>query len=569
MVIIMANVRSRLEELNIDLEAIEALKDENIKTAIILLFNIIEEQAADFKEIQIENQRLRDENNRLKGEQPKPKIKGNKKSQEISSEKERNNSSKNKKKKKRKKSSKKNKIIINRTQKCEVDKSLLPGDAEFKGYQDVIVQDIVIQQDNILFQKEVFYSKSQNKSFMGKLPVGYRGDYGPSLKSLSIILKFVCNVSEPKILDFFRNYGVKISAGTISNILIKDKKVFHTEKDELYQAGLASTIYQQIDDSGARVNGENYYTHVLCNDLYTAYFTTKKKDRLTVLDILRNFRERGYCFNVEAITLLERMRVPKKIIEKVNDFEKEKILSDNEIGKLLDETFPDVNKTYKIYRTRILESAAIAYYHKELEYPIVKLFVADDAPQFKLLTEGLGLCWVHDGRHYKKLTPVISVNVKKLEGFLKKYWIFYKKLLKYKKKPTIKKAEKLSNQFDKLFNTQTGYENLDDRIAKTKAKKNELLLVLKYPNIPLHNNAAELAERAHVRQRDVSLHTITKDGTDAKDTFMTIVQTAKKLGISSYQYIFDRTSENFNLPSLAEIIRKKSTGGTLDLYDST
>ena len=101
---------------------------------------------------------------------------------------------------------------------------------------------------------------------------------------------------------------------------------------------------------------------------------------------------------------------------------------------------------------------------------------------------------------------------------LKKYWIFYKKLLKYKKKPTIKKAEKLSNQFDKLFNTQTGYENLDDRIAKTKAKKNELLLVLKYPNIPLHNNAAELAERAHVRQRDVSLHTITKDGTDAKDS---------------------------------------------------
>ena len=28
--------------------------------------------------------------------------------------------------------------------------------------------------------------------------------------------------------------------------------------------------------------------------------------------------------------------------------------------------------------------------------------ICDDAPQFKLLTETLGLCWIHDGRYYKK-----------------------------------------------------------------------------------------------------------------------------------------------------------------------
>jgi hypothetical protein len=62
-------------------------------------------------------------------------------------------------------------------------------------------------------------------------------------------------------------------------------------------------------------------------------------------------------------------------------------------------------------------------------------------------------------------------------------------------------------------------------------------MVLKHPEIPLYNNDAELGARAQVRKRDVSLHTMTEDGTKANDTFLTIVQTAKKLGVSAYAYI--------------------------------
>jgi hypothetical protein len=67
-----------------------------------------------------------------------------------------------------------------------------------------------------------------------------------------------------------------------------------------------------------------------------------------------------------------------------------------------------------------------------------------------------------------------------------------------------------------------------------------LLKVLVLPEVPLHNNVAELAARAKVRKRDVSFQTITEKGTKANDTFMTIVQTAKKLGVNTYQYICDR-----------------------------
>jgi hypothetical protein len=39
---------------------------------------------------------------------------------------------------------------------------------------------------------------------------------------------------------------------------------------------------------------------------------------------------------------------------------------------------------------------------------------------------------------------------------------------------------------------------------------------------------------------------------------MTIVQTAKKLDVSAYDYILDRESNKFEMPSLAQLIREKS-----------
>jgi len=57
----------------------------------------------------------------------------------------------------------------------------------------------------------------------------------------------------------------------------------------------------------------------------------------------------------------------------------------------------------------------------------------------------------------------------------------------------------------------------------------------------------------------MSFQTITEEGTKANDTFMTIVQTAKKLGISAYQYICYRVGSTFEMPSLVQLIREKSS----------
>ena len=66
--------------------------------------------------------------------------------------------------------------------------------------------------------------------------------------------------------------------------------------------------------------------------------------------------------------------------------------------------------------------------------------------------------------------------------------------------------------------------------------------MLSYPELPLHNNESELGARTQARYRDISLHTINEKGTEAKDTFMTIVSTAKKLMVNPYRYLFDLIS---------------------------
>ncbi len=175
------------------------------------------------------------------------------------------------------------------------------------------------------------------------------------------------------------------------------------------------------------------------------------------------------------------------------------------------------------------------------------------------MTDDLALCWVHEGRHYKKLSPVVACHQQALDKFLDDFWDYYRDLLAYKDSPSEPGAEKLRSEFDQLFDTDSGYQQLDERKRLTAAKIKELLRVLEHPELPLHNNPAELAARTMVQRRNTSYATQTPEGTKAWDTFMSLVATTRKLGISFFEYVRDRISRIGNIPSLGTIIREKSS----------
>jgi len=517
-----------------------------------MLLNLVETLKTGNQALREQVQRLRDEINRLKGEQGKLDIKANKKprtSSNHSSEKERHQP------KKRKRGRKLDKIKIDREAELDVDPECLPADAEFKGHEEVTVQDLSIHTDNVLFRKRKYYSASEGKTYLAELPPGYEGEFGPSIKSLAVVMHFGMQTTEPKILEFFGHFEIQISSGQLSNILIKDKATFHAEKDAIYEAGLRSSPWQHIDETGARVNGQNQRCHIVCNPLYTAYFTTEKKDRLTVIDVLRNSSERSFLLDDEAFELLHSLRLSARVSGQLNCLPHDQELGESEFAGLLDQHLPNLGPQQRKW---VLDATAIAAYHAQTGFPVVELLICDDAPQFKLVTDELSLCWIHEGRHYKKLVPHIAYHRQLLDDFLTRYWGFYGQLLVYRGHPTGEDRLRLTGEFDALFSSVTGYDALDERITKTKAKKASMLMVLEHPEIPLHNNSAELGARKRVRRRKISFGTRSEDGTKAWDTFATLEATAKKLGVSFFEYIYDRISGAYEMPSLADLISRQT-----------
>lgn len=531
---------------------LNAIQEENARELVKRLLNMVEQLSREVRELRAENQRLRDENNRLKGEQGKPNIKGNKAPTpkiDHSSETERG------KKRVRHKKSKKVAVRIDREETLKVDAKQLPADAEYKGYETVVVQDLLIKAENVLFRKEKYYSASKRKTYLAQLPPGYGGQFGPGIKSLILTLYFGVGTSEPKIWEFLVNMGMQISKGEVSELLIKKQEGFHAESAAVYEAGLRSSPWQQSDHTETRMNGQRQHCQVVCNPVYTSYHTRPSADRLTALDVLRQGRKRIFLLNGEAFGYLEHVALSKAARQVLPKWRSDKIWEEAAFLKRLDQALPNLNIQQ---RTAILGAAAVAAYHAEKGVAIVDTLVCDAAAVFNWLTRATMLCWVHDGRTYKKLEPVIALHRQQLEDFRKRYWDYYDQLLAYREKPTAKEHKRLESQFDLLFATETGYHDLDQRIAKTRVKKASLLQVLQHPELPLHNNASELAVRQRVRKRDVSFGPRSQLGLQAWDTFMTLADTARKLGISFYAYIRDRVSGTNQIPPMSLLVTKRA-----------
>ena len=124
-----------------------SIQDDSLKNTFELMFNLIENMQQEVLELKKTNQALRDEINQLKGEQGKPTINPNTKSnsKDISTQ------GKEREKKKHTKQAKKEHIQIHQTIEVPIDKEALPQDAKLKYWDDVITQ-TAIQLNVDIFQ---------------------------------------------------------------------------------------------------------------------------------------------------------------------------------------------------------------------------------------------------------------------------------------------------------------------------------------------------------------------------------------------------------------------------------
>ena len=173
----------------IDLERIKNLEKSDFTSPETQkeIFNLLESLCKTIIDLSEENQALKNEINRLKGEKGKPFFKPNKDKKPPSKDDLKMNFTP---KENWNKSAKNEKIEINRVEIIKLDKIGLPDDIQFKGYEEKIIQNIIVKPDNVLYRMEKYYSPSLGKTYIARIGGGLDGtSFGPETKALISTLR--------------------------------------------------------------------------------------------------------------------------------------------------------------------------------------------------------------------------------------------------------------------------------------------------------------------------------------------------------------------------------------------
>ncbi len=172
-----------------------------------------------------------------------------------------------------------------------------------------------------------------------------------------------------------------------------------------------------------------------------------------------------------------------------------------------------------------------------------------------------------DAFDYMKLNGLAESKLKRFEGacesnrkfYNEEEWKEFLKMVGIRKESHIKIV---TEQFDKIFTRKTEFEMINKALQAIFNIKKGLLLVLERPEIPLNNNISENDIRVFATKRKIHGGTRSEDGRKCRDTFMSLKKTCRKLGISFFEYLYDRVAEIKNIPLLSETIKQKILEGT-------
>ena len=192
----------------------------------------------------------------------------------------------------------------------------IPEGAEFKGYKPFVVQGLKIKLHNTKYLLAT-YQTADGDYICSKLPEHLNGKhYEPELICFILYQYHHCGVTQPLLLEQLREFGVDISKGTLSNILIEGKESFHNEKDRILAVGLEVSNYINVDDTGARHNGKNGYCTHIGNELFSWFESTESKSRINFLKLMRAGHS-DFAINMDAICYMQSNKLPQKPLKAI------------------------------------------------------------------------------------------------------------------------------------------------------------------------------------------------------------------------------------------------------------
>lgn len=443
----------------------------------------------------------------------------------------------------------KNNKKSNKLEKLKIKKEKVVTDSRIKrkkGYKDVTIQDLLITNNTIKYKLECGYDEHGN-FITAELPVQTHGEFGVGVLTLVKMLYYQCRVPMDKIHTTLKGFGIIIGKSSVVKMchFLDDKR--KKELDYARGTSIRKNKVAQMDDTGAIVDNKNQHTFALTTKHVTVLTTIDSKSKMSALYAYTGGQRLFYVLNHHFFNYLGKSKYRDTLLK----HRRKKPYSEDEFNKILNPLMR--SKTFHSqHRIRVCAIRAwIDTHPPNIPHAIL---LTDDAGNFKFMGEHHQLCWVHELRHYRKLEALTEVHKELKEKILAILYDFYKNLKLFKNGEISR--SKIEQDFDFIISIKTGFEALDTLLSHTKKRRKGLLMVLKYPFVPLHNNLCEQDLRESVIKRKVSGGTKTQVGTYSWDVGLSLVHTCRKLKISFYDYLKDRYSMAYKIPRFDRIIQQ-------------